>query len=107
MMSFEPLELRDHHLAGRDQHIAILIGKGARQEGLGEARIRSSFVVGIPRSSDDQAVNPCAGVLDAVGWDAAAMSVSEKEAGCFCKLSRICGLGDASPQQEEKGGRDD
>jgi hypothetical protein len=41
-------------------------------------------------------MNHRAGALDAIGWDAAAMSVSEKEAGCFRQLSRICGLGDVS-----------
>src|SRR5271166_3380762 len=98
MMSLEPLELRDHRLARRDQHVAVLIRKGARPEGLGEARVRSSFVGRIARSSDDQAVNHCAGVLDTIGRDAAAMSVAEKKAGCLCKLSRICGLGDARLQ---------
>jgi hypothetical protein len=48
-------------------------------------------------------VNHFAGVLDAIGWDAAPMSVTEKEARCLCKLSRICGPRDASPQQEEHG----
>jgi hypothetical protein len=31
------------------------------------------------------------------------MSAAQKEAGCLRKLSRICGLGDASPQNEEQG----
>jgi hypothetical protein len=99
MMSLEPLELRDHHLARRDQHVAILVRRGARPEDFGEAGVRNSFVGRIARSSDDQAANHCAGVLDPIGRDAAAMSVAEKEAGCLCKLSRISGLGDASPQQ--------
>src|SRR6516164_4360844 len=105
MMSLEPLELRDHHLAGRDQHVAVLVGKGARPESLGEAQISSSFLGRIARSSDDQAVNHLAGVLDAIGWDAAAMSIAQKEAGGLCQLSRVCGFGDASPQQQEQSGR--
>jgi hypothetical protein len=27
MMSLEPFELRDHHLAGRDQDVVVLVGK--------------------------------------------------------------------------------
>src|SRR6516165_6007658 len=107
MMSLEPLELCDHHLAGRDQYLTVLIGKGARQESLGKARIGSGFVGRIGRSGYDQAVNHCAGLLDAIGWDAAAVSVAQKEARCLCKLSRICGPRDASPQQEEQGGHND
>jgi hypothetical protein len=38
MMSLQPLELRDYHLAGRYQHVAVLVGKGARQKSLGEGR---------------------------------------------------------------------
>jgi hypothetical protein len=56
------------------------------------------------RSSDDQVMNHCASLLDAIGWDAAPMSVAEKEAGCLCKLSRICSLRGASPQQQDQGG---
>ena len=103
MMSLKPLELCDHHLAGRDQYVTVLIGKGARQESLGKARIGRGFVGRITRSGD-QAVNHFAGLLEAIGWDAAPMSVAEKEARCLCKLSRICGPRDASPQQEEQGG---
>src|SRR6516164_5721995 len=107
MMSLEPLELCDHHLARRDQHVAVLVRNCARQESLGEARIGSSFFRRIARSSNDHAVNHFAGVLDAIGWDPAAMSVAQKEAGCLGKLSRIRGLGDAGPQKEKQGGRDD
>ena len=57
----------------------------------------------IARSGDDQVVNHFAGVLDAIGWDAAPMSVTEKEACCLCKLSRICCPRDASPQEEQGG----
>jgi hypothetical protein len=95
--------LCDHHLAGRDQYVTVLIGKGARQESLGKARIGSGLVGRIARSGDDQAVNHFAGLLDAIGWDATPMSVAEKEARCLCKLSWICGPRDASPQQEEQG----
>jgi hypothetical protein len=40
-------------------------------------------------------VNHFARLLDALGWDATAMSVAQREAGCFSKLSRICGFDDA------------
>ena len=102
-MSLEPLELCDHYVARRDRHIAVLVRNSARPESLGEARIGSSFFRRIARSSNDHAVNHLAGVLDAIGWDPAAMSVAEKEARCLCKLSWICGPRDASPQQEEQG----
>jgi hypothetical protein len=106
MMSLQPLELRDHHLAGWDQRATILVGKGARPESLGEARIGSSFLVPIARSSDDHAVNYLAGIFDAICWDAAAMSVAKEEAGSLCKPSRVCGFGAASPQQQEQDGCD-
>jgi hypothetical protein len=105
MMSLEPLELCDHHLARRDQHVAVLVRNGARLESLGEARIGSSFFGRIARGSNDQTVNHFAGVLDAIRWDAAAMSVAQKEAGGLGKLSRICGLGAASPQKEKQSER--
>src|SRR5229473_1377861 len=76
MVALEPLELRDHHLAGWDQHIAVLVGKGARQKGLGKARIGNRFLGRIVGSSDDQAVNHSSGVLDAISWHTAAMSVA-------------------------------
>ena len=69
-MSFEPLELCDHHFARRDQCVTVLVGKGARPERLGEARIGKSFLVRIAGSSDDHAVDHLAGVLDAIGCDA-------------------------------------
>src|SRR5438128_2709052 len=40
------------------------------------------------------------GVLDAIGWDTAAMSVPQQEAGGLCEQSRIGGLGDAAAEQE-------
>jgi hypothetical protein len=40
-------------------------------------------------------------VRDAIGWDAAAMSVAQKDAGCLGKLGGICGLGDATPQRRQ------
>jgi hypothetical protein len=49
-------------------------------------------------------MNHGAGTLDAIGWDAAAMSVAEQKAGCLCKLSRICSPRSSSSQQEDQGG---
>ena len=53
MVPLKSFELRDHHLAARDQHVAVLVGKGARPVGLGKARIGSSFLRRIVRSRDD------------------------------------------------------
>jgi hypothetical protein len=58
------------------------------QGGISEARIGSSFLRGIVRSSDDQPVDDFSGVLDAIGCDTAAMRVTQEEAGCLCEQSR-------------------
>jgi hypothetical protein len=105
MMSFESLELCNHHSAGRDQCVTVLVGKGARPERLGEARIGKSFLVRIAGSSDDHAVDHLAGVLDAIGCDATALRVAQKEAGGLCQSSRVGGFGNASPQQQGQGDR--
>jgi hypothetical protein len=101
MMTLEPFELGDHHLAEWDQRVALSVRKGGRLEGLGEARIGSSFFGRIVRSSDDRVLNHFSGVLDAISWDAATMSVTEKEASRLSKLDRIGGLGDPGAQQQE------
>jgi hypothetical protein len=101
MMSPEPLELRDYHVAGRYQHVVVLVGKGARQKSLRETSIGSSFLCPIARSSNDQPVNHFARVLDGIGWDAAAVSVAQKDAGSLGKLGGICGHGDATPQRQQ------
>src|SRR5271163_3699566 len=105
MMSLEAFKLRDYHLAGWDQRVPFLVRESARHEDLGKARIGSSFLGRIVRSSDDQVVNHLSGVLDAIGGDSAAMSVAQEEATCLRKLSRI-GFGEAGAQKEEHGGRD-
>jgi hypothetical protein len=51
-------------------------------------------------------VNDFFGVVDAIGWDTAAMSVPQQEPGGLCKQARIGGLGDAAAQQDEYGARD-
>jgi hypothetical protein len=56
MMSLQPLELRDYHLAGQYQRVAVLVGKVARQKSLGKAPIGGSFLCRIARSSNDQPV---------------------------------------------------
>ena len=101
MMLLESFELRDNHLAARVQHVAVLVGKGARPVGLGKARIGGRFLCRIVRSRDDQPVNHFFGVVDAIGWDTAALSVPQQKPGGLCKQSRIGGLGDAVAQQEE------
>src|SRR5215472_1762079 len=82
MMSFEAVELRDHHPARWDQR-PVLVGKGARHEDLGKARVGNSFLGRIVRSSDDQVVDHLPGLLDAIGCDAAAMSVAQQEPACL------------------------
>ena len=96
MMTLKPFELGDHHPAGWDQRVALSVGKGSHREGLGEARIGSSFFGRIVRSSDNQPLNHFPGVLDAISWDAAAMSVTQKEASRLSKLDGIGGLGDTT-----------
>jgi hypothetical protein len=46
-------------------------------------------------------VNHFARVLDGIGWDAAAVSVAQKDAGSLGKLGAICGLGDATPHRQQ------
>src|SRR5271168_4819564 len=104
MMSLEAFKLRDYHLAGWDQRVPFLVRESARHEDLGKARIGSSFLGRIVRSSDDQVVNHLSGVLNAIGGDSAAMSVAQEEAACLRKLNRIGGFGDAGAQKEEHGG---
>jgi len=106
MMLLDPFELRDHHLARGDQHVTVLVGKGARLEGLGKARIGGSFLCRIARGCDDQPVNHASGVLDAIGWDTAAMSIPQEEAGGLRKQSRISGFRDGGTQQQDDAGCD-
>src|SRR6516164_7724598 len=101
MMTLKPFELGDHHLAGWDQRVSV--GKGSRLEDFGEARIGSSFFGRIVRSSDNQALNHFPGVLDAISWDAATMSVTQKEASRLSKLDGIGSLGNTGAQQQEQG----
>jgi hypothetical protein len=103
MMTLKPFELGDHHLAGWDQRVALSVGKGGSLEGLGEARIGSSFFGRIVRSRDNQALNHFPGVLDTISWDAAAVSVTQKEASRLSKLDGISSLGDTGAQQQEQG----
>src|SRR5271165_7222204 len=51
--SLEPLELRDHHLAWRYQHVAVFVGKSAGQKSLGETQIGSSFLKKQQRSGGE------------------------------------------------------
>jgi hypothetical protein len=103
MMTLKPFELGYHHLTGWDQRVALSVGKGGCLEGLGEARIGSSFFVRIVRTSKNQALNHFPGVLDAITWHAAAMSVTQKEASRLSKLDGIGSLADTGAQQQEQG----
>jgi len=85
MMLLEAFELRDHHLAGRDQRVPVLVRESARHEDLGKARIGGSFLGQIVRSSDDQVVNYFSGLRDPLSLHAAAMSVAQEEATCLRK----------------------
>jgi hypothetical protein len=104
MVSLEPVELCNHHRAGRDQRVPVLIWESARQENLGKARIRSRRLTRIVSGGNDQAVDHFSGVLDALSRDAAAMSIAQEKATCLRKLRRIGGLGHADAQEEEQGG---
>jgi hypothetical protein len=99
-MTLKPFELGDHHLAGWDQRVALSVGKGGSLEGLGEARIGSSFFGRIVRSRDNQTLDHFSGVLDVISWDAAAMSVTQKEASRLSKLDGIGSLSDTGAQQQ-------
>jgi hypothetical protein len=106
MVSLEPVELHNHHPAGRDQCVAVLIWESARLENLGKARTRSRRLTRIVSGGNDQAVDHFSGVLDALSRDAAAMSIAQEKATCLRKLRRIGGLGHADAQEEEQGGCD-
>jgi hypothetical protein len=51
-------------------------------------------------------LNHFPGVLDAISWDAAAMSVTQKEASRLSKLNGTGSLGDTGAQQQEQGRSD-
>jgi hypothetical protein len=105
MVPLEPVELCNHHFARRDQRARICAWVGVRQEDLGIPRIRSRFLCRIVSGGNDQIVDHFSGPLDALGWDAAAMGVAQKEATGLRKLCRIGGPGHANAQEEEQGGR--
>jgi hypothetical protein len=71
------------------------------------ARVDAGPLCRIARSSNDQPVNHFARMLDAIGWDVAAMSVAQKHAGYLRKLGGICGLRDATPEQRRQLKRND
>src|SRR5262249_49071867 len=87
---------------GWDQRVAVSVGKSGSLEGLREARIGSSFFGRIVGSRENQALNHLPGVLDTISWDAAAMSVTQKEASRLSKLDGIGGIGDTGAQQHEQ-----
>jgi hypothetical protein len=101
MMTLKPFELGDHDLAGWDQRLALSVGKGGSLESLGEARIGISFFGRIVRSRDNLALDHVRGVLDAISWDTAAMSVTQKEASRLSKPDGIGGMGDTGAQHQE------
>lgn len=68
------LVCRNHHRAGRDQHVPILVWNCARHENLGEARIRARHFARIVSSGNDQVVNPFSDALDPLSRDAAAVA---------------------------------
>jgi hypothetical protein len=106
MVSLKPFELRDYHLAGRGQRLAVLAWEGARQEHLGKASIRSRRLIRIVNGGKDQVANHFSCVLDALSWDAAAMSIAQEEATRLRKQPRIGGLGHTDAKEEEQGGCD-
>ena len=105
MVSLEPVELLDHHRAGR-KRVRVLVWESARQENLGKARIRSRRLARIPSGGNDEAVDHVSGALHTLNSDAAAMSIAEEKATGFRKQRRIGRLGDADAQEEDQGGCD-
>jgi hypothetical protein len=59
MVSLEPVELLDHHRAGR-KCVPVLVWESARQENLGKARIRSRLAR-IPGGGNDEVVDHVSG----------------------------------------------
>ena len=75
MVSLEPVELLDHHPAGR-KDVRTLARKSDRQENLGKARIRSRRLARILRGGNDEVVDHVSGAFHALNRDAAAMSIA-------------------------------
>ncbi len=105
MVSLEPVELLDHHRAGR-KRVRVLVWEAAREENLGKARIRSRRLARIPSGGNDEVVDHVSGALHALNRDAAAMSIAEEKAAGFRKQRRIGRLGHADAQEEDQGGCD-
>jgi hypothetical protein len=82
MVSLEPVELLDHHRAGR-KRVRVLVWQSARQENLGKARIRSRRLARILSGGNDEVVDHVSGALHAFNRDAAAMSIAEEKTAGF------------------------
>jgi hypothetical protein len=100
MVSLEPVELLDHHPAGR-KGVRILARKSDRQENLGKARIRSRRLARILGGRKNKLVDHFSGALDALNRDAAAMSIAEKEAAGLRKQRRVGRLGHTNAHERE------
>ena len=105
MVSLEPVELLDHHPAGR-KGVRILASKSDRHENIGKTRIRSRRLARILRGGNDEVVDHVSGAFHALNRDAAAMSIAEEKAAGFRKQRRIGRLGHADAQEEDQGGCD-
>src|SRR4029077_11499834 len=76
MVSFKAFELCDYHLAGWDQCVTALVRERARQKDLGKPRRGCGLLARIVERRSDHVLNHFFGALDAICWDAAAMSVT-------------------------------
>src|SRR5215831_876644 len=100
MVPLEPLELLDHHPAGR-KSVGIFVSESARQKNLGKAGIRSLRLVRILWGGNDKVMDHFSGALDALNRDAAALSIAEEIATGFSKQGRIGRLGQADTHEPD------
>jgi hypothetical protein len=75
MMSLKPVELLDHHSAGRER-IRILVWESACYENLGKARIRSRRLARILSGGSNEVMDHFSGTLHTLNRDAAAVSIA-------------------------------
>ncbi|HMD64757.1 MAG TPA: hypothetical protein VKF83_12410 [Stellaceae bacterium] len=100
MVSLEPVELLDHHGAGRER-VRVLVWESARRENLGKARIRNGRLARILGGGNNEVVGHLSGALHALDRNAAAMRIAQEEAPGRGKLRPISGVNRADAQEEQ------
>jgi len=103
VVSFEPFESRDHHLAGREP-VPVLAWGSERRENLDKSRLCGRRLSRIPSGDNDQVANRCSGVLDALICHAVAMRVAQQVGRCLGQLRRIGGLSHGGAREEQGSG---